>query len=316
MDGVTRNVGQIPNADHIDLTDWAICEENQNNNDLQDSLKEADALYKARDFDEAFPLYQHLAKTYNIELAWCRLGAMHEFGNGVRLDYNKAVECYKKAPNNDVAQQLLACNYYYGSGVDKNYQQAMELFMKSADLGNKDALEDLSLFFSYLQNKEENKEYYKNVMDYFLGYQGIYNETVQSFVRDLISEMKRVFGTDLPSFTNPRAAFLIGECYRNASMFSFLDNNDISRWYRLAPIDGSAEDSYTIASHLISYGNSGDEGTIRAHLNNAIDKGWSPATDKKLKWEESIKPFKFSDYNPFKTKSSDINEDLYGDNEL
>ena len=63
---------------------------------------------------------------------------MYANGRGVRQDYKKAVEWYRKAANQGVAkaQSNLGGMYYFGQGVRQNKSRAKELFGKACDGGH------------------------------------------------------------------------------------------------------------------------------------------------------------------------------------
>ena len=62
---------------------------------------------------------------------------MYYNGKGVRQNYKKAVELYRKAANQGVAsaQYNLGIMYYHGQGVRQNKSRAKELFKNACDEG-------------------------------------------------------------------------------------------------------------------------------------------------------------------------------------
>ena len=66
---------------------------------------------------------------------------LYESRNGVRQDYNKAMEFFGKACEMGYALGcgVLAYLYYIGDGVRQDYNKAMEFFGKACDLGDQDA---------------------------------------------------------------------------------------------------------------------------------------------------------------------------------
>ena len=58
----------------------------------------------------------------------------YDEGKGIVQDYQKAVEWYSKAAEQDYhkAQSRLAMCYYKGNGVEQNYQKAIEWFEKGS----------------------------------------------------------------------------------------------------------------------------------------------------------------------------------------
>ena len=65
------------------------------------------------------------------------LGEMYEEGKGVRRNYRRAVEWYRKAAEQgDAAGQYeLGWMYREGMGVDKDCQEAVKWYRKSAEQG-------------------------------------------------------------------------------------------------------------------------------------------------------------------------------------
>ncbi len=67
-----------------------------------------------------------------------RIGNMYYHGQGVRQDYNKALECYTKSASQGNADSLYSLGYMYknGLGVQKDLNKAIEMLLKAADQGN------------------------------------------------------------------------------------------------------------------------------------------------------------------------------------
>ena len=65
------------------------------------------------------------------------LGEMYEYGEGVRQDYQKAVEWYTKAANQGLAdaQYNLGALYYKGLGVPQNKSTAKRYFDQACNNG-------------------------------------------------------------------------------------------------------------------------------------------------------------------------------------
>ena len=61
---------------------------------------------------------------------------MYRSGQGVKQDYYKAVELYKKGCDggNALGCYNLGVMYYYGKGVKQDYFKAKELFGKACDM--------------------------------------------------------------------------------------------------------------------------------------------------------------------------------------
>ena len=83
--------------------------------------------------------------------AMYNLAYMYQYGNGVDVNYTKAIELYEKAANlgNSSAMNNLAFMYERGKGVDVNYAKAIELLERATDLGNSDAMYNLAFMYQY-----------------------------------------------------------------------------------------------------------------------------------------------------------------------
>ena len=87
----------------------------------------------AADFNQT----QRLANQGDADAQYS-LGWKYYKGEGVRQDYVKAIEWYKKAAEqkDGTAQFLIGIMYYLGEGVRSNTTEAKEWFGKSCDNGN------------------------------------------------------------------------------------------------------------------------------------------------------------------------------------
>ena len=76
--------------------------------------------------------------------AQLQLGAMYYQGDGVRQDYGKALEWFKKSANQDnaAAQAYIGIMYEFGQGVSKDKKTAKEWFGKSCDSGYQGGCDD------------------------------------------------------------------------------------------------------------------------------------------------------------------------------
>ena len=79
-------------------------------------------------------------------MAQNNLGNLYRDGNGVRQDFNKALEWYEKAAarNNEYALYNLGMMYEFGEGVYPDLSKAREYYGKAAAKGNEDAKEALA----------------------------------------------------------------------------------------------------------------------------------------------------------------------------
>ena len=81
-------------------------------------------------------------EAYNYEISNCALvGILYEEGKGVRQDYVKAAEYYKKGCDLGYAISCKALGnlYMQGKGVPRNRSSAKRLFGKACDLGEQEA---------------------------------------------------------------------------------------------------------------------------------------------------------------------------------
>lgn len=96
--------------------------------------------YKQKDYINAKKYFELACKSKNnsIKAERCfALGIIYENGSGVRQDFKKAIEYYKKSCE---AGDSKGCNnlgalYYKGQGVRQNQSTAKEYFGKACDLG-------------------------------------------------------------------------------------------------------------------------------------------------------------------------------------
>ena len=75
------------------------------------------------------------------------LGYLYEEGKGVRQDFKKALEWYRKGADlgNAAAESGLAGMYRDGKGVTKDLKKAIELYRRAVEHGNKYAQKELDL---------------------------------------------------------------------------------------------------------------------------------------------------------------------------
>ena len=81
------------------------------------------------------------------------LGLCYNNGRGVTQDYAQAVSWYRKAADqgNSTAQKNLGYCYRFGHGVAQDYAQAVSWFSKAADQGNSAAQHNLGYCYEYGQ---------------------------------------------------------------------------------------------------------------------------------------------------------------------
>lgn len=91
---------------------------------------------------------------------WNYEGNCWYFGNGRRKNYEKAVECYRKAEkfgNMNAVNNLGNC-YYYGNGVTTDYDMAIEYYRKAAEKMNVAATYNLAYCYLTGTGTKKNKE--------------------------------------------------------------------------------------------------------------------------------------------------------------
>ena len=83
---------------------------------------------------------------------------MYDCGDGVEQNYQKAVEYYQKAAEQDYpqAQNNLGLLYEHGKGVEQSYKKAIELYQKAADQGFAQAHSNLGLLYEHGNGVEQN----------------------------------------------------------------------------------------------------------------------------------------------------------------
>lgn len=96
------------------------------------------------------------------------LGNRYCFGEGVELDYKKAIKWYELSAEqgNANAQYSLGDMYYFEKGVNKDYNKAIYWYIKSANQGNEAAEYSLGYMYQYGQGLE--KDYKEAVKCYKL----------------------------------------------------------------------------------------------------------------------------------------------------
>ena len=109
---------------------------------------DADAAYKAGDYQKAYRLLKPLAEQGNTQ-AQSNLGLMYANGEGVPENDAKAVHWYRKAAKQGDAhaQNNLGLMYDYGQGVPEDDAKAVHWFRKAAEQGHAEAQNNLGVMY-------------------------------------------------------------------------------------------------------------------------------------------------------------------------
>lgn len=101
-----------------------------------------------QDYEQAIEWHEKAADLGNVS-AMNELGYTYGIGEGVEADYTQALEWLKKAADlgNASAINNLGDMYFYGKGVEQDYTQALEWFEKAADLGEANAMSWLGYLY-------------------------------------------------------------------------------------------------------------------------------------------------------------------------
>lgn len=104
-------------------------------------MAQADGLYDAGRYDEAFAAYAELAREEDGQ-AMLRMARMFEAGEGVRASRTQALTWYRRAGAHDVAEAHFRIGEMYetGIGVPRDYAAAVRAYRAAADLGDVPAL--------------------------------------------------------------------------------------------------------------------------------------------------------------------------------
>jgi TPR repeat protein len=133
--------------------------------------------YEAEQFDVVFPKLLQLEKRDHSAEIQFLIGECYDYGQGVQLDYAKAVEWYRLAAlpregeNTGNADAQLGLGYCYlnGNGVDESETEAFKWFLLSAKQGNADAQSNIGWFFrdgkGIEQDYEEAAKWYQKAAE-------------------------------------------------------------------------------------------------------------------------------------------------------
>ena len=112
------------------------------------TLADANAAYKAKDYEKAFQLYGAFAEQ-GLARAQTNLGLMYDNGEGVPENDAKALQWYRKAAEQGhaKAQYNIAIMYDNGSGIPEDNAKAAHWYRKAAEQGHVTAQYNLGLMY-------------------------------------------------------------------------------------------------------------------------------------------------------------------------
>lgn len=110
-----------------------------------------------QDYSKAFEWYKKAANS-GYPFAMYDIGKMYRYGNGVEQDYSKALKWYKKAANagNATAMNNIGYMYDFGEGVEQDYTKAFEWYNKAADAGDSTAMSNIGYMYEKGKGLEQN----------------------------------------------------------------------------------------------------------------------------------------------------------------
>jgi len=135
-----------------------------------------------RDFDKAFHYFNESSKGSSSSQYY--LGHLHEYGQGVLMNYKAAVEWYEQAAEggHSEAQYSLGYMYAHGDGVEQDDDLAIKWYAKSAIKGNLEAKNNLHAVCYYDKVKDEGRFY--NFNSYAQRIEYTHNEIEKISIRD------------------------------------------------------------------------------------------------------------------------------------
>ncbi|MGB7502252.1 MAG: tetratricopeptide repeat protein [Azonexus sp.] len=100
-----------------------------NAGNVDDDLRQAAKLHKGGDTAQAMAIWKTWAEKGNVDAAY-NLAVIHQYGDGVVLDYTTAMRWYKVAAEqgDKVSQFQIGLMYQTGQGVEANAEEAHRWF--------------------------------------------------------------------------------------------------------------------------------------------------------------------------------------------
>ena len=100
-----------------------------NAGNVDDDLRQAAKLHKGGETNQAISLWKQWADKGNADAAY-NLAVIHQYGDGVALDYSKAMQWYRVAADqgDKISQFQIGLMYQTGQGVTANEEEAHRWF--------------------------------------------------------------------------------------------------------------------------------------------------------------------------------------------
>ena len=100
-----------------------------NAGNVDDDLRQAAKLHKGGETNQAISLWKQWADKGNADAAY-NLAVIHQYGDGVTLDYGKAMQWYRVAADqgDKISQLQIGLMYQTGQGVVANEEEADRWF--------------------------------------------------------------------------------------------------------------------------------------------------------------------------------------------
>ena len=186
--------------------------------DITELLRQADACYDKKQYNEAFLLYRQAAEQGNAK-AQSKIGYCCLYGYGINQDYEQAIEWFRKAAVQGDAggQNRLGVCYFMGYGVTEDSKQGVEWFKKAAEQGYIKAIRNLGVCY----------------------YEG---EGVTMDYKQAVVWLKKA-----AELGDEDAQYLLGDCYFNGEGVT-KDYKQAVEWYRKAAEQGHATAQNNLAS--------------------------------------------------------------------
>ena len=212
---------------------------------LDPQYEEARALYKKKQYAEAFRLFMSAAQEGHAGSQY-DLGVCYEKGNGVARDRIEAVKWYRKAAEQGhvKAQCDLSRCYRNGIGVAKDDAEAVKWYRKAAEQGDMSAQYDLGLCYKdgtgVAKDDAERVKWYRKAAEQ--GHAkaqcdlGWCYETGTGVAKEDAEAVRLYRRSDERGYSE--AYELLGLCYEKGRGIP-ADHAEAVKWYRKAAAKGS-----------------------------------------------------------------------------